>query len=341
MPWISLAAARYRFKTDVEENYLDPSHEVLEQQPVDARPGLDALISGLDRYIPRELKRSAGLLRISGAERKLVPGAVREVFGLAVLAWVGGEEVGPIVENIAGSKALRSPEAKRLQDIAKWIIDPALAPRAKEPRSGHVEGEKEWFKVVGQSSPEESLDLALTPDHGDWAVLGGFVLPLAMLVAISRGGRRETVLDLLARGPRVERRGRLLYERTQRQPEFDEEVHPDQPATWPSFAAVEIKDEELIAYHYLDISWKAPLLFEPESGLNAFSFLDHVDLAWRLVDDAATAADRQLIKGLRDQGRCRHVVAFDSAEAVVSDDDLNAAAKHYQLQLEARDLMDV
>jgi hypothetical protein len=335
MPWISLAATRYRFKADMAYYYGKSDHEKVETQPIDARAGLESLLSG--EYVDRELKRAVGLLKRSGAERKIMRDALDSVLSLACLAWMAGHDIDPVLDQIRKGKAFRSPLEKKLKLMAEWITDPTAAPQPKSPRGEHVQDEKEFLRVLERLAPEEALDIALTPDHGAWTTFSSFILPLAVVVTKRRGAEPDTVRRLLYLGPHPERRGHVLFEATQAPPKFRVAVRADDRSTWPSFAAVEIKGETLFAYHYMGISWKAPLLFEPD--LNAFDFLDHLELSWKLVEEAVPAKDWKQIQQLRKAGHSQHVVAFDSTEAAAPEGDLDAAAQHYGLALEAHDLL--
>jgi hypothetical protein len=341
MPWISLAATRHKFKKDVQVWFSDPDHENMAGAMLTSREGRDAALAGDRSYVDREAKRAVGLLAKVDPAKKISPENYGDVMGLAALATLAGTKPEPWLENISKSARPKQPEARAFHDLAKKILLPSPVKYTEEPEPGHVTNDKEWFKLLAETSSDHAFDLSETPDHNIWAALTKFVLPLGYLVAKERelAGKKVDLAELWKMGPYPERRGRVIYERTLPKPKFGTKVDPEAPATWPGFDAVEIKGSEVIAYHYLGITWKAPIVMS--KGLNAFEFLDHLDLSFQHLEESLTDLDKKRIQTARKAKEILHCVVFDSAEAFADEDSIAAAAEHYGVKLEVKDLTEV
>ena len=70
MPWISVAATRYRFRVNVAYYFQKPDHEDAKTQTITDRPGREALIVSDPAFVEREIRRAVGLLARSGAAAK-------------------------------------------------------------------------------------------------------------------------------------------------------------------------------------------------------------------------------------------------------------------------------
>jgi hypothetical protein len=228
------------------------------------------------------------------------------------------------------------PSTRALLGILATLDEPVRKPaRARKLR--YPRTEKEFLRDLGNRSTAESLDITNSPDHPaypDW--MGSYVLPLALKRSRELGTDPITPASM---GAWPERRGELLYGRTVPRPPYDTKVNPDDPKTYTGFDALERKGEELLAYHYVGIAWKAPLAFE--AGLNAFTFLESLPCDWRQVRENVSAENWGWIARAREEGRCTHVVVYDPTEAGASEGAVKAAGEHYGVRLVAKGLFDV
>jgi len=311
---------------------------------------------------PQLLKRDADLYRkliawkTGGTSKPDAETLSQTLDMLAALHWLG-DDIAPALERIASVRSYRDPEAKLLRRIAIAILalrtQPAPAcPLKPGKRVGHVMKENSrpqtWYSFLEKASPEEALDLALTPDWSQFwnRLFRPFVLPLALLVHERRRSRGEPsdFGEVFRFGPYPSMRGTVVYERVQRQLDFfiSEErvvIDPKKRETWPSFDALEIRGEDLYAYHFLTCQFKAPLLYT--KMLDTFSFLDGVAFSWRLVEENVSSKVWMTIQRLRAGDRCTHVVVYDAAEAASVPGHTEAAAKDHDLRLQTASFLQV
>ena len=127
-----------------------------------------------------------------------------------------------VFARIAKRKPYKSSRDRALQKVAQRLLAPG-EPTKRRTKPGHVTSEAEWLHLVQRAPGDQALDLALTPDHPNWGALALFVLPLAYLTVKERErvGEKADIAELVRMGPYPDRRGKVLYERTQSQPEFD------------------------------------------------------------------------------------------------------------------------
>ncbi|MDX6269211.1 MAG: hypothetical protein QOD28_434 [Acidobacteriota bacterium] len=342
MPWISLAATRETYRRMVAELRDEPGYAESQMRVVTSNDARNALLAGDGEWADVEGRRCRALLERKRKEWRPPPEETMwKVFGLAVAASLVGDDPASVIEAIAKSRSYRDAEDKSLQLVARRIAGLEESPQKPYAEPGHVGTEAEWFKLVKRAPAAHALDLSLTPDHHLWPVLTKFTLPLAYLVAQERA-RPDRAADLkllMSMGAHPERRGDIIYEREDERPDFKNDATPAERNRWKGFDALEIKDGELFVYYYLGIRWKAPLIFQED--LDTFEFLARVPKDWRALEKSVTQTQLAKLKEAREHGRCTYVLVYDSYESETSEGDLLAAAAHYKLKLEARDLTEV
>jgi len=194
-----------------------------------------------------------------------------------------------------------------------------------------------FSKDLDVRSTAELLDIVNSPDHPSYpGWMQYWVFPLALLRAAETDA---PALVPVSMGAFPDRRGELLYARTRRRPAHLVEPVKDGPKTWFDFDALERKGDELRVFHYVGISWKAPLAFE--GNLDGFSFLKSLAYDWATVERTVSRETWAWIVAARAAGRCTHVVAYDPTEAGASDGAVAAASAHYGVTLTAESLFDV
>ncbi len=343
MAWINLCATRHALRAEVEDCLENP--EDFEMDSVASYAGLAALMLG-DRSLfesVAELARPtyetyARLLR-EDTTRLYSVQRLADLFTLSVIEHVAGSPQDDLWRWIAGLPRFSDREMRSLRGCIEWLVKP---PRARQDSfTGHIETDAEWYKALAKRPVDHLLDMALSPDHPRWVVLSRFVPALALIVAAQHAAAGEEVdpIDFFSQGSQPGRHPRVLYERVAERPHPLGEVDPDDSETWFGFEAVEILEDELVAYHFLSYRWQAPLLFADD--LNAFHFLDSVDLSWKQVEQRVDPDVWREILALRASDRCRHVIVYDSSVAAAYEDDLERASEAYGLRLEAADVIEL
>jgi hypothetical protein len=279
-------------------------------------------------------------------ERELNPALVQSLHGLGTIlrnscifhmAGMNQEAVWRTMLTLGTSRQQGVPA---LLDLVSKLADPASArsPEKRRPRALKYPRDLNAFvRGLPGRSTDVSLDIVNSPDHPDYVIwMAHFRLPLAIL----RG--RELGCDpvlTLSRGARPERRGELLYRRTQRRPPFETKVSSRAPKTWFGFDALERSGDDLLVYHYIGLSWAAPLCFEPD--LDAFVFLKSLPYDWKDVQKNVSKRTWVWIEQARRDGRCTHVVVYDPTDVWVQQGAPEAAGAHYGVKLVTKSIFDV
>jgi hypothetical protein len=346
MAWINLAATQYRYRTSARD--LLTKWEATGNTPaIPSAPALYALLAGDPDLTEAAIRLTLPLLapyRRMNDETLLRPLILPDAASILVVAHLGGEESPDLWRRIALATPRRTdPVIAGLQQIAARLTGSTVSPtKAVRPQAGTVASTAEWSRLLKDAPAAYLLDQALAPDHHLWAsVLRLFVLPLALLAAreATAGSMGSDPRHLLHSGSHPERHTAVLYERTRPRPQFDVEPLADQQDTWAGFDAVEFQGDHVIAYHYMGLKWQAPLVFDGD--LNAFRFLDQLDLSWQLVHNAVAGEVWRAIEARKNAGRCVHVVVYDERVAESAPEDLQRAASHYGINLRAADLTQV
>jgi len=355
MAWINLASRRYVARAEAEFCF-GPESTTTASMHVSGEIRA-ALLAGEPSRLEGHADAYRDLLRWKTEGGKTPDaGTLADTFAIVTGVAVLGRDVRPILRAIAGGKNYRDPCSRLLRSIAATVLEPSRrrpAPRPGRwrPSHGHVLKERSkgatWFEFASRVAADVALDLALCPDYEQFGYeLGRTMLPLAMLVHAERRARGETsdLAELVRLGPYAERRAEVVFERTQAQPELfvSQRRHvaiSRKPESWPSFDAVEIRGDELIAYHHLGLSFKAPLLFDRH--LDAFAFLAEIERSWQLVEKQVAKRVWDRISRLRRSGRSKHVVVYDPAEAGPMAGHTAAAAEHYGVRLETASFLDL
>jgi hypothetical protein len=276
-------------------------------------------------------------------DRDLVrPEVLPNVVGLSIAAHLDGTEKTALWERIAKAKPPREPVMRALMDVvAQLLKTPKPVGEEAQAKPGQIYREADWLKLLKKEPANRLFDLASSPDHPLWGyTLQPFVLPLGLLLhrqLQALGGETPDILDLYRLGAHPERHPDVIYERQQERPNPLSVPKRAEQSTWFGFDAIEIQQGQARVYHYLGLRWQAPLLFE--KNVNAYHFLDSLDLSWRLVESSVPARQWRSLKELRDQGAVLHVVVHDSTKAPAPPQDLARAERHYGVRIEARDLM--
>jgi hypothetical protein len=350
MGWINLVSTRSLLRHNVR-NYVEKLESAT--QPPDlgssAFAGLYALLSDERDLFARVTTLALPLLdNYQSSHRKssdlVRPMIFPDLVALLVMASLVGDDRRELWSKIGGAKP--AAKSSRMSELHKVTCRIAGArpdsPGRGQPGRGAVGGESQWLKLLKTAPTRALFDLAISPDSRIWtSVLRTFVFPLGLLLSkeLTESGGSVDPFELFKIGSYPERHPRVLYERQYPRPDFGTEPRDEQPESWAGFDAVEVSGNELLAYHYVGLKWKAPLLFDRE--LNAFQFLDQLDKSWELVERQVSSERWEEIERHRKAGHCRHVVVYDENEASCPPEDLQRAAQHYGVNLRARDVTEV
>jgi hypothetical protein len=350
MGWINLVSTRFLLRRNVK-NYVEKLESTA--QPPDlgssAFAGSYALLSDEREIFTRITRLSLPLLDNYRSSKRKSSDLVRplifpDLVALLVMANLAGDDRRELWSKIASAK----PAAKdlRMLELHKVVCRITGAhpdsPGSRQPGLGAVESESQWLKLLKTAPTRALFDLAISPDSNLWtSVLKIFVLPLGLLLSkeLAESGEIVDPFELFKLGAYPERHPNVIYERQYPRPNFGIEPRDEQPESWVGFDAVEVSGNELLAYHYVGLKWKAPLLFDQE--LNAFQFLGQIDKSWKLVKQHISSEQYAEIEKLKKAGQCEHIVVYDENEASCPLEDLQRAAQHYGVNLQARDVTEV
>lgn len=343
MCWINLALARNE-NIDEAEVLLEDVENSVELSTSDAAPVLTALLSGDRDQISRAKGLSRRLLdfyRDYELDDLLKPIVLPEIVSLSVVAHIDGNDQSEFWSRIAKAKPPKSALMRSLQSIVgRFLEAPSKIDRQPEPIQGHVQNQDEWIQLVKTRATHSLFDLAATPDHPLWSsCLEYFALPLGFLYfkqLQAAGNFNVSFEELFLKGAYPWRHPSVLYERRQPKPDSLSVPDPNDPSTWFGIDAIDIFNDEVRVYHFLGFDWQAPLLFEDD--VNAFRFLDTLDLSWKLVKEALPETKWKEIDTQVKAGRCVHIVVHDDEVSPAVQPDLDEAAKHYSLRLEVEDV---
>ncbi|HEV2801610.1 MAG TPA: hypothetical protein VGW12_13985 [Pyrinomonadaceae bacterium] len=343
MPWISLSAYRYVLRTIVEGNLDYAEDEESRLEEIDAMYGRSAMLYGDEAHVARECRLARLVLEEFQDEVQTPdPEVLGDVLSLAVMAELDGADCGELFRSIGEAKLYKGRNAKSLQLLARRMAELEKTPTKPYGERGHVKTEAAWLRVVKDVSPADAFGLSVTPDHPEESLLEKFILPLGYLAARAetKGDWRARLRRMLRRGDaRAERTDAVVYERTDEPPSVEVRPDPEDRTTWRGFDAVELADDEVVAYYYLGVGWEAPLFFE--EMINVYQFLDGVDLDWRLVEETLAPELRRKVKAAREAEKCSYVVVYDANSAHAPEPALARARAHYGLEIIPRDLTEV
>jgi hypothetical protein len=292
--WINLASSRFATESHAMQ-LIDDWEAHPDLRLIGFAPALSAATAGrldlLDRAVPLSLQL---LHRLCGNsdDRLATPPLLSDVLNLACVVHLAGHDQHEVFERVAALEGVRHASGLALQQTAARLLFSETDSHPREPLDViDLRTSRSWFRCLETLPTAQLLSAALCPDHPLWLrVLRHFAMPLA--IAMSKERPDVSALDLVSVGPNAQRHQNVLYERRSPRPEWGTRPDPTKPRTWPGFDAIELSDGELLVYHYLGFSWQAPLVFAGDQ-LNAFAFLEHVDLGWQLVQDQLPAQTRE------------------------------------------------
>jgi hypothetical protein len=344
MAWINLMTARYSNVSSVRKFMLEP--KPLAQPSLLLPLGQCAIELG-DQDALRKITEVArphyeNILANFVTQRQLSElGGAGTLIGETCLYHMAGEDQFDVWERILSIGKPEDPLARALLALLKSLLesdDPDALAEPKGPRKlRYPRAERALLEALQKLSTADLLDLMNSPDN-DWsgAWYQFFVLPLAVKRARELGSAPIVPASM---GAWPGRRGELLYGRTRQRPGRGTVVRHDDPKTWYGFDAVERKDEKLLVFHYIGLTWKAPLMFDAKS--NAFLFLESLEEDWSEVRTAVSPDVWTWIERERQAGRCTHVVAYEPERVSVPEGAVEAAGTHYGVALVAKSLFDV
>jgi hypothetical protein len=341
MGWSSLASNRYDIKEKAEslasswEN--NPTSRIMGFSPI-----LYSLMAGSDdifnRVFPLTLDLLEKVSRIESDYLATSP-AFSDLISLASIAHLEGYDQSEIFHRIAGMKKVKGAINQALQDIVKEFCDSPDKIRDTKYKLGHIHSESAWIKIVTQWPLDHVFNMSICPDHPLWVkVLRHFVLPNALLFIHQNPGIKWK--DILSLGAYPHLHQEVLYERSSALPDWDVDVKMDNPSTWRGFDAIEVNNDNLIIYHYLGFTWQAPLVFENDQ-LNAFAFLEQLDLSWKIVQDNVDVKSWNSIDQSRHELKNVHVVVHDRSVSRYIASHLERASRHYDVSLQAIDITEI
>jgi hypothetical protein len=340
MCWISLAATRYDTRAEAEVQ-LDDWEDSTENSS-SMKPVLLAFLSGEQQYVARARKLSHKLLQFfDDSEDLLHPAVLPDVVGLSVAAHIDGDDQTRLWKKIVTRAKPKDARMRALQAVvSKLLSAPGKSEPRPEPVRGHVHTEAQWIKLVAKGPAHRIFDLAATPDHPLWLdCLQFFVLPLGLIYhreLTAADVKDVSIFDLFRMGSYPWRHPAVIYERVQEKPDSLSRPDPKDPATWFGIDAIDVLGDNIRAYHYLGFDWQAPLLFE--GGVNAYRFLDTLDLSWKQVEQTIPKPDWQMLSPRLNSEKCSHIVVHDEEVSPAVSPDIEDAAKHYGLRLDVEDV---
>jgi len=344
MGWINIVSNRFKISGKAK-SLVEQWETFPESNSLGMKPGLLALIAGDRSLINRSLalaNRSLEFLQ-EGVDEKFLgdPTILPDLVGLSVLAYINGHEQSELWQRIANTQPFANRTMKALQSVIINLVNDNPSYLNKSPsKLGHVTSASDWLNRFRKSPTPYLFDLAISPDHPLWSsVLSTFVLPLGILLEkeLKKSSDHSVEsLDLFRLGAHPQDYGDIIYERQHERPSWDSIPDTQSPETWLGFDAVELCNQELYVYHYLGLSWQAPLLFDDE--VNAYQFLDQLDKSWRLVEMSLNPVIWKQVEELVKTKRCVHIVVHDSPRSPCLLPHLERAAKHYDVNLEVRDV---
>jgi len=341
MSWLSLAANRFRIKKILQEN--QEGEQDLRTATISAGIGRYAMLSADKSFINGEIEIAETILNKYKQEtRPPNPYVLSDVFDLAIIASLGKSDYFEVLKSIAETNIYQEKEEKMLQLVARRIVGTEPIPEKQYKKRGHIKKESEWLKIIKDIRPSDAFDLAVTIEHPESYLLEKFILPLAYLLAKAGKGEdwRDYFRALVSWGAsNFEKRDSIVYERNNSEPEEIVAAVLDDKTTWRGFDAVELRQDEVLAYYYLGTKWEAPLFFQEE--LNAYSFFDGVDFDWKLVEQSVDSAIWKDISEKLDEKKCSYIVAYDSANASVPEAALQRATEYYGLKIIPKDITEV
>lgn len=341
MSWLSLAANRFEVKNILQRNLKD--NQELRTKTISSMLGRYALLSGDEFYIGREIKIAETILNTYKEEtRPPHQYVLSDAFDLAIIASLGGGDYSDVLQSIAKAEIYDEREEKSLQLLAKRIIGTEMVPEKHYKKPGHIKKSGEWVKIVKEITPADSFDLAVTLEHPESYLLEKFILPLGYLLARSQKTEdwRTYFRHLLSWGSAdFEKQPNIVYERVNNEPEEIVKAEPEDRKTWRGFDAVELLEDEVIAYYYLGAKWEAPLFFQEE--INVYSFLDGVEYDWKLVEENISSETWKSISEIRNEKNCSYFVVYDSANAYAPEAALQRACEYYNLKIVTKDITEI
>lgn len=341
MSWLSLAANRYEIRAVLQRN-LDDGQES-RTKAIRSMLGRYALLSGDEFHIKREIEIAETILTNYHEETHPPhPYVLSDVLDLAIIASLGEKDHFDVLEAIAESSIYEEKEEKILQLLVRRILGLEEIPTKPYKKRGNIKKESEWFRLVKENAPADVFNLAVTPEHPEFYLLEKFILPLGCLLAKSQKKEdwRLYLKQLVSWGsPNLEKRKNIVYERIAPEPEDIAKANPDDKSTWRGFDAVEARDDEILAYYYLGSKWEAPLVFQDE--INVYSFLDDVELDWKMVEENVDAEIRDEINAEKRQDKCSYIVVYDAAVASAPEAALERAREHYGLKIFPKDTTEI
>lgn len=331
MPWISMSANRHLFEPGAPEDALDlaETFQVAEEMRFAySRGDRDTLRAWNVASVPARSTIASWLKRERGG---LPLAVVAELATLELADAITAVRPAPLPK--VNRRRGKDEEAQHALTLLSGRSPVEMTGRKALPK-GHVYTRAALTRAMIAGSPERALALVTTPDHPAYPSLEPWtpILALALCRTLPAPERATALWHMVHNGVAPFAR-RIIFERRRAPTEYGNR----RDAKWRGFDAVEIREAEVIAYHYLGVRWHAPLLFEGE--LDAFWFLGMLDEAWRELKDSVGTATWKLIEEARSHKRVRHIVVHDENKVPTSVDDLGRAAKHYGVQLEAVDLM--
>lgn len=341
---MNLAATRHELRVTAEAALADfESGEA--DAPWDSEPAIYAFLSGEESLIERAValsRRIAPQFSAATEEDLTALASLPDVLSWSVVAHLDGVDQSELWRRIASAPAARDEVIRKLQEVAAQLLDPAPSPAGagKPSKEGHVKSERDWLRRLKKSPTRHLFDLAASPDHTLWGFFfSSLVLPLGLLLQFElrkAGDDGADARTLLRLGAYPERHENVIYERQHERPKALSVARPDAPGTWFGFDALQLSGEQLFAYHWLGFHWQAPLLFDED--VNAYHFLDTLDLSWQLVKESLPPAQWAQVERLKDTEQCVHVIVIDGNTARFSSSHLARAEQHYGVKLDVADV---
>lgn len=340
MGWINLASTRYRLEREGRLAVAQWEAGVLPAWPGLIAAALccdDALWARLTRALEAELAS----LDARAAWRELPIAHALGLVCLRELAGAPADELGARYRQLARIHPrgllgwLGHPERHALRCLLARLAEPPRARPLGRPQRGSIRNYRRWLRALPSAPTWNALDQALSPDHPCWPALCRLVLPLAALVARESDPFETDGLTTLRYGASPADR-EVIFERWSPPRPWQTVPDEDDPTTWFSFDAVELRRREgVFCYLFLNAPGR-----ELPRGPLPVHFLVEQEYSWRLVETQLPVETWRRVEAHRAAGRVWTMLVYDEAR-VRSPNGLVRIAQRHGLRMATRDVNQV
>lgn len=342
MTWISLASNRYKLREILEHDYSNTQNKEMRLEVIDSLRGLYSLLSGDEFYIKSEIEIAEFL--VSNYIKKTAPPyeILSDVMGLVIIADLGETDYTEVFESISKSKSYKQDFQKSLQLIARQLSGIEKYSNKNRKKKGHVSSEKSWLRLVNKYNPEQAFSLAVTLDHPNSFMLKKFILPLAFLLSKNqiKEDRRNYFRRILSWGQsNIEEQKNIVYERMNNPATFEKKLNYINEIASYGFDALELKDEEVVAYYYFGENRQTSELFKNEKYV--YHFFENLLYDWSSIKNSIETKIWNQIKKIREENKCCYTFVYDFENVHLPEKIIKKAADSFGLNVVIKDITEV